>query len=98
MEQTSLFELAQQLQPKLTNWRRDFHRQPEIGYEEVRTSGIVAEHLKSLGLEVTRHVGAHCHPPFVNVCLHGLNKLSAVCALPSAQDMKLFTAMDIRSW
>ncbi|MGG4480571.1 M20 metallopeptidase family protein [Paenibacillus illinoisensis] len=57
MEQTSLFELAQQLQPKLTNWRRDFHRHPEIGYEEVRTSGIVAEHLESLGLEVTRHVG-----------------------------------------
>ncbi|MBY0219082.1 M20 family metallopeptidase [Paenibacillus illinoisensis] len=57
MEQTSLFELAQQLQPKLTNWRRDFHRHPEIGYEEVRTSGIVAAHLESLGLEVARHVG-----------------------------------------
>ncbi|WJH29680.1 M20 family metallopeptidase [Paenibacillus sp. CC-CFT742] len=57
MEQTSLFELAKQLQPKLTNWRRDFHRHPEIGYEEIRTSGIVAEHLESLGLEVTRHVG-----------------------------------------
>ncbi|MEO2203624.1 M20 family metallopeptidase [Paenibacillus pabuli] len=57
MEQAKLFELAQQLQPKLTNWRRDFHRNPEIGYEEVRTSGIVAEHLESLGLEVTRYVG-----------------------------------------
>ena len=32
--------------------RRDFHEHPELGYEEVRTSGIVAERLRALGLEV----------------------------------------------
>jgi amidohydrolase len=32
--------------------RRDFHAHPELGYEEVRTSGIVAERLRALGLEV----------------------------------------------
>ncbi|WP_309122013.1 M20 family metallopeptidase [Paenibacillus sp.] len=38
-------------------WRRDFHRNPELGYEERRTSGIVADHLRSLGLEVRTGVG-----------------------------------------
>lgn len=32
--------------------RRDFHRHPEMGFEEVRTAGIVAKHLNGLGLEV----------------------------------------------
>ncbi len=32
--------------------RRDFHAHPELGYEEVRTAGIVAERLRALGLEV----------------------------------------------
>ncbi len=31
--------------------RRDFHMHPELGLEEVRTAGIVAERLRSLGLE-----------------------------------------------
>lgn len=31
--------------------RRDFHRHPELGYREVRTSGIVARELQALGLE-----------------------------------------------
>ena len=37
---------------KIITWRRDFHQNPELSNREVRTSGIVAEHLKSLGLEV----------------------------------------------
>jgi len=37
----------------MTAWRRDFHAHPEIGFEEVRTSGIVAEKLASWGIEVT---------------------------------------------
>ncbi len=57
MQQKDLYQLAQELQPRLVDWRRDFHRHPEIGYEEHRTSEIVATHLESLGLEVTRHVG-----------------------------------------
>ncbi len=36
--------------------RRDFHAHPELGYEEVRTSGIVAERLRALGLEVREGV------------------------------------------
>lgn len=33
--------------------RRDFHKYPELGFEEVRTAGVVADHLRALGLEVT---------------------------------------------
>jgi amidohydrolase len=32
--------------------RRDFHRHPELGFEEVRTSAIVADRLKRLGYAV----------------------------------------------
>jgi amidohydrolase len=41
----------------LTAIRHDFHAHPEIGFEEVRTSGIVAEHLQSWGIETHRGVG-----------------------------------------
>ena len=30
---------------------------PELGFEEVRTAGIVADHLRGLGLEVSTGVG-----------------------------------------
>ncbi|GHG85635.1 M20 aminoacylase family protein [Pseudodonghicola xiamenensis] len=41
----------------LTAIRRDLHEHPELGFEEVRTSGIVAEKLKSWGIEVTTGIG-----------------------------------------
>ncbi|QIE54881.1 amidohydrolase [Pikeienuella piscinae] len=37
--------------------RRDLHEHPELGFEEVRTAGIVAEKLKSWGVEVTTGIG-----------------------------------------
>ncbi|MGQ3282586.1 M20 aminoacylase family protein [Bosea sp. (in: a-proteobacteria)] len=37
--------------------RRDLHAHPEIGFEEVRTSGIVAEKLAAWGIEVHRGIG-----------------------------------------
>ncbi len=44
-------------QEELTAWRRDFHAHPEIGFEEVRTSALVAERLASWGIEVHRGIG-----------------------------------------
>lgn len=41
----------------LTALRRDLHAHPELGFEEVRTSGIVAEHLEKFGVEVHRGLG-----------------------------------------
>ena len=37
--------------------RRDLHAHPEIGFEEERTSGIVAERLAAWGIEVHRGIG-----------------------------------------
>jgi hippurate hydrolase len=42
---------------ELTAQRRDFHAHPEIGFEEHRTSDIVARQLEALGCEVHRGVG-----------------------------------------
>ena len=33
--------------------RRDLHTHPELGFQEVRTSGIIARELREIGLEVT---------------------------------------------
>jgi amidohydrolase len=41
---------------QVQDWRRDFHQHPELGNRETRTAGIVAAHLKSLGLEVREGV------------------------------------------
>src|SRR6266702_6911614 len=38
--------------PDLVATRRDFHEHPELAFQEVRTSGIVARRLQVLGLEV----------------------------------------------
>src|SRR3954470_2598406 len=45
-------EKAASIEGKLIGWRRDIHQHPELGDQETRTSGIVADHLRSLGLEV----------------------------------------------
>ncbi|WP_230974717.1 amidohydrolase [Brevundimonas vitis] len=43
--------------PQVVAWRRDFHQHPELGFAETRTAAAVAEHLRSLGLEVRTEVG-----------------------------------------
>ena len=48
---------ADAMAEQLVAWRRDFHMHPELGFQEVRTAGIVAEHLHDLGLEVSTGVG-----------------------------------------
>jgi len=42
---------------ELTATRRDLHQHPELGFEEVRTSGVVAEKLRAWGVEVTPGIG-----------------------------------------
>ncbi|MBK8027875.1 MAG: amidohydrolase [Chloroflexi bacterium] len=48
---------AESMRDRLVTRRRDLHRHPEIAFEEVRTAGIVADALRSLGLEVQTGVG-----------------------------------------
>ena len=38
------------LQPSLVQWRRDFHRFPELGFQEKRTSTAIAEKLAAWGI------------------------------------------------
>lgn len=40
------------IEPKLIEWRRDFHENPELSNREFKTAEKIATHLKSLGLEV----------------------------------------------
>ncbi len=51
-----LLQEAQELFEYTRGLRRDFHAHPELGFKEVRTAGIVARELRSLGLEVTTGV------------------------------------------
>lgn len=48
---------AQTLYPYTRALRRDFHQHPELGFQEVRTAGIVARELRELGLEVSTGIG-----------------------------------------
>jgi len=50
---TKVAQSADQLESKVIAWRRDFHEHPELGNNEVRTAGIIAKHLQSLGIDVT---------------------------------------------
>jgi hippurate hydrolase len=42
---------------ELTEWRRDLHAYPELGFEETRTSDLVAAKLAAFGCEVHRGLG-----------------------------------------
>jgi amidohydrolase len=44
---------AQELFSYSQSIRRDLHMHPELGFQEVRTSGIIARELREIGLEVT---------------------------------------------
>lgn len=45
------------IEAKCINWRRDFHQHPELGNSEFRTAKIIADHLRSLGIEVKENIG-----------------------------------------
>lgn len=45
-------QMGQEILPELIRLRRDFHRHPETGWLEMRTSAIIAKELTALGYEV----------------------------------------------
>ncbi|MDY6845829.1 MAG: M20 family metallopeptidase [Chloroflexota bacterium] len=47
---------ALKIKEEIIALRRDFHRHPELGFEEKRTAKIVGDTLESLGLSVTRGI------------------------------------------
>lgn len=54
---TDFRQKAEGIFDELVRYRRDFHRHPELGFQETRTAGIVAESLSSMGLEVQVGIG-----------------------------------------
>ena len=44
---------VEKLTGKIVEWRRDFHRHPEIAYEEERTSSVIRKFLESLNIPVS---------------------------------------------
>jgi amidohydrolase len=50
---------AEAMRQKLIETRRDFHMHPELSNREERTSRVVAERLRALGLEVKTGVARH---------------------------------------
>ena len=53
----SVIERIQAYHTELTELRRDIHAHPEVAFEEVRTSDLVAGWLESLGIEIHRGLG-----------------------------------------
>lgn len=49
---TQLDERVRALESKVISWRRDIHQNPELSNRETRTAQLVAQHLKSLGIDV----------------------------------------------
>ncbi|MBC7224587.1 MAG: amidohydrolase, partial [Anaerolineae bacterium] len=52
-----LLQRAHALQETLREIRRTVHQNPELGFQEVETARLVAEHLRRLGLAVREGVG-----------------------------------------
>ena len=52
----SIDQQAAAIENKVIDWRRDIHQHPELGNEETRTAKKVADHLRSLGIEVQEGV------------------------------------------
>jgi amidohydrolase len=50
---------ADRLEQKVIAWRRDLHEHPELGNREFRTAGVVAAHLKAIGLDEVREKVAY---------------------------------------
>lgn len=50
--QTKVEQMATAIEPRMIEWRRDIHQHPELGNREFKTAAKIAEHLKSLGIEV----------------------------------------------
>tara|TARA_R110002126_G_scaffold5310_8_gene28164 strand:- start:1970 stop:3277 length:1308 start_codon:yes stop_codon:yes gene_type:complete len=49
---TKINSKSEAIEAKVIEWRRDFHENPELGNREFKTAEKIAQHLRSLGMEV----------------------------------------------
>jgi len=52
-----MLKKAKNIQSEIVAWRRDIHMHPELGFEEQRTSALIAEIMEGLGYRVRTGVG-----------------------------------------
>jgi len=89
--QDKIDQLSKKIEHKVISWRRDFHQHPELSNREFRTSRIVAEHLRKLGMEVKTEVA---HTGVIGI-LRGKNETVVVAlradmdALPVTEALEL---------
>ena len=65
----AILDSARRLEAKVIAWRRDLHAHPELGNREFRTAKVVADHLRSLGIEVREKVA---HTGVIGILRGGL--------------------------
>lgn len=51
-----LVEAIRKIEPRCIEWRHHLHQNPELGNREFNTAKLVADHLRSLGMEVQENV------------------------------------------
>lgn len=51
-----VFQQADKVEEKVIEWRRDIHEHPELGNREFRTAKLVADHLRSLDIDVETEI------------------------------------------
>jgi amidohydrolase len=57
-QDTSAFALIDAVEPRVIEWRRHIHANPELSYEEVQTAAFIAQKLRAMpGMEVKTGVG-----------------------------------------
>ena len=62
MDKAKILALAAQAEGEMTAFRRELHRHPELGWQEVRTTDAIERELKNLGCAVFRRgfAGTRC--------------------------------------
>lgn len=89
---------VEEVADRVVAWRRDIHANPELGNREFRTAGLVADHLKSLGMEVTTGVA---HTGVVGILRGGDGPVVALRAdmdaLPVTEEVDVPFASTVRT-
>lgn len=80
--------------PALVEVYEDLHRHPELGFQEHRTAGVVADRLRSLGYEVTTGVGG---TGVVGVLRHGSGPTALLRADMDALPVREDTGLEYAS-
>jgi len=91
--------LIDKVEPKVIDWRRHFHANPELSNREFETAKVIAKHLESLGMEVQTGIA---HTGVVGILKGGLpGKVVALRAdmdaLPVTESVDLPFASKVRT-